>query len=131
MAKFPPAMTITDLVFILGVSALMAHELDAVDKREWRLLFVLRRMSDDRAHKWFVSLHVPLFVGAFVLVAASESAIVTAVQASIDGFLVVHLGLHERLQASGRAGFGSRFSRAFIWAGALFGVLHIGLLLVG
>ena len=39
------SMTVADLVFILGVSALLAHELDAVDKREWRLLFVLRRMS--------------------------------------------------------------------------------------
>lgn len=124
-------MSVADLVFVLGVSALMAHEMDAVDKREWRLLFVLRRMSDEQAHRWFVSLHVPLFVGVLVLVAASESPIITALEFAVDAFLVIHLGLHERVHAKGEVAFRSRFSRSFIWAGAALGVLHAAMVVVG
>ncbi len=118
-------MTLADLVFIIGVSLLFAHELDAVGKREWRLLFVLRRMSDEQAHRWFVSLHVPLFVGVLTLVGASESTIVAAFVLAVDAFLVIHLVLHERLHAQGEVAFGSRFSRSFIWLGAALGVLHL------
>jgi len=32
-------------LFFLGVAGLIAHELDAVHKREWRLLFVRRRTT--------------------------------------------------------------------------------------
>ena len=124
-------MTIADLVFVLGVSSLLAHELDAVDKREWRLLFVLRRMDNERAHKWFVSLHVPLFVGALLLVGASESSTVTSLTLAVDAFLLAHMALHERLHARGEVAFGSRFSRSFIWAGAALGGLHAAMVLVG
>ena len=120
---------LADLVFALGVASLMAHELDAVREHEWRLLFVLRQMPDTLAHRWFVSLHVPIFVAVLLLVGAPDSRIVTALELAVDVFLVVHLGLHLRLRD--RSPFGSRFSRSLIWAAAALGVLHAALLLAG
>ncbi len=35
------------LIFFVAVSTLLLHEMDAIDKKEWRLLFVLRRLPDD------------------------------------------------------------------------------------
>jgi hypothetical protein len=109
----------------------MSHELDAVDKREWRLLFGMRRMDDERALQWFISLHGPLFAGAFLLVAAPESWIITALELAVDTFLVVHLALHERLNAKGEVAFRSRFSRSFIWTAAAMGVLHAVMVMAG
>jgi len=48
-----------NLLFQLGFSTLLAHELDAMTQAEWRLLFVLRRLPDLLAHNLFVTLHVP------------------------------------------------------------------------
>ena len=50
-----------DLLFYLAFSGLITHELDAVHKHEWRLLFVLRSMADAPACRAFVLLRVPLF----------------------------------------------------------------------
>ena len=79
----------TDLVFFAAVSLLLLHEMDAIDKREWRLLFVLRRLPDDGAMRWFIFLHLPLFVALLALVAAGPSTAVRWIEAGVDGFLVV------------------------------------------
>ena len=49
-----------NLLFQLGFSTLLAHELDAITQAEWRLLFVLRRFPDLLARNLFVMLHVPI-----------------------------------------------------------------------
>ena len=118
-------MTFGDLVFFTGVAALLLHEMDAIDKKEWRLLFVLRRLPDEGAMRWFIVLHLPLFIALLALVAAGPSAVARWVEAGVDGFLVVHAGLHERLAAGGERAFAGWFSRSLIWSAAGFGLLHL------
>jgi hypothetical protein len=98
--------------------------MDAVDKREWRLLFVLRRLPDDGALRWFIVLHLPLLVGLLSLVAAAPSPVVRWLEGGVDAFLVVHAGLHERLALRGERWFAAPFSRSLIWSAAAFGALH-------
>ena len=69
-----------DPLFLTAVTLLLLHEMDAIDKREWRLLFVLRRLPDDGALRWFIVLHLPLFVALLALVAAAVA--VTAIAAA-------------------------------------------------
>lgn len=120
-----------DLVFLVAVAALLAHEMDAVDKREWRLLFGLRRLPDAPARQWFVGLHVPLFVALLALVAAGPSSLIRGVEGAVDGFMVVHAGLHERLAGRSGRDFANRFSRWLFWTAALLGVVHGALLVSG
>ena len=49
---------LTDSVFYLAFVLLLAHEVDAVLCREWRLLFVLRRLPEVWGRSLFVVLHV-------------------------------------------------------------------------
>jgi hypothetical protein len=103
---------------------------DAIDRKEWRLLFVLRRLSDDGALRWFVLLHLPLFVALLTLVAAAPSTAIRWVEAAVDTFLIVHAGLHERLSARGERAFANPFSRWLIWGTAVFGAAHLVSLLI-
>lgn len=62
-------MAMTDLLFYLAFAGLVTHELDAVHKHEWRLLFILRAISDGSARRAFILLHLPLFAALLWLVA--------------------------------------------------------------
>ena len=120
-----------DLLFYVAVSALLLHEMDAIDKQEWRILFVLRRLPDQGGLRWFISLHLPLFVALMLLVAAEDSATVSWITGGVDAFLIVHAGLHEGLGYRGERAFANVFSRSLIWLAAAVGAIHIGLMLVG
>ena len=63
VARYLPPMQrkYLDLLFFIGLSLLLCHELDAVAQAEWRLLPVLRTLTDASAYPIFVWLHVPLF----------------------------------------------------------------------
>jgi hypothetical protein len=114
-----------DLLFAAGISALLLHELDAVDKKEWRLLFVLRRLPDEVALRWFILLHLPLFPALFALVAASETPAILSIQGGVDLFLIVHAALHERLAHRGERAFANSFSRWLIWSAAALAAAHL------
>ncbi len=121
---------VSDFLFFTAVSGLLLHEMDAIDKKEWRLLFVLRRLPDEGALPWFVLLHLPLFVALLALVAAAPSTAIRWVEAAVDTFLIVHAGLHERLSARGEYSFANSFSRWLIWGAAGFGAAHLVTLLI-
>lgn len=120
-----------DLLFFVAVSSLLLHEMDAIDKKEWRLLFVLRKLPDDGALRWFIGLHLPLFVGLMVLIAAGPSPTTRWIEGGIDVFLIVHGGLHENLSAGGDRAFANQFSRWLIWSAAVFASAHLVYLLIG
>ena len=117
-----------DLLFFIAVSSLLMHEMDAIDKREWRLLFVLRKLPDEGALRWFIVLHLPLFVALLALVAAGPSATTRWIEGGVDVFLIVHAGLHESISARGDRAFATSFSRWLIWLAAAFAAIHLGYL---
>jgi Family of unknown function (DUF6713) len=119
-----------DILFFVGASSLLMHEMDAIDKKEWRLMFVLRKLPDEGALRWFVLLHLPLFVGLLALVAAGPSSTTRWIEGSVDVFLIVHAALHESLSRTGDKAFANTFSRWLIWSAALFGAAHLVYLLV-
>lgn len=49
----------------LNISLLYAHELDAVRKREWRMMLFADKVNDETAYRIFAGLHVPLFAAVF------------------------------------------------------------------
>ncbi|MEM7488946.1 MAG: DUF6713 family protein, partial [Pseudomonadota bacterium] len=85
------------LPYLLCATSLLVHEVDAVRCREWRLLYVLRTMDEDRARKAFILLHWPLsllILAPFVLRGAGAAWLATGIAV----FAVVHLVLHLRLK---------------------------------
>ena len=118
---------VADFVFCLVFAGLLAHELDAVKRREWRLLFVLRRMPEDAARRAFVLLHVPLLAALLWLVSHPDASVRLAAFVALDVFAVVHAGLHHRLSRHASYEFRSGVSRALIGGPALLALVHLGL----
>jgi hypothetical protein len=117
-----------DGLFWLGLSILLAHELDAVRAREWRLLFVLRRMPEELARDAFVLVHVPLVGVLLWLFAHAVPEVRLTSQAALDVFLIAHAGIHYRLAGHALYGFQSRASRSLIFGGAVVGMVHLVML---
>lgn len=120
-----------DALFYVAFATLIGHELDAVHKREWRLLFVLRNLPEPRARAAFVLAHVPLLaVLLWWLGHPQDSVRLTAVLA-LDFFMVVHAGLHWRLSTHPLYEFNTPVSRLLIYGAAVLGATHALWLAVG
>ena len=117
-----------DLLFYLAFSALLAHELDAVHKHEWRLLYVLRTMPDENARRAFVLLHVPVVALLLWLVAFNNETAQFWMMSALDLFMVVHAGLHWRLSSHPKYEFRTAHSRLLIYGAAALALVHLALL---
>ncbi len=104
--------------FMLGLSLLLVHELDAVRCREWRIFPGLSSLSDEWGFRLFVLLHVPLLYALLGAVAAGPGATLVVV---LDVFYILHLGLHLLFLRHPRNEFRDRLSWALIVGVALSG----------
>lgn len=124
--------SVGDLLFVLVCAGFVAHELDAVHEREWRLLYGLRRIADETlARNLFVGLHVPLIVGLALLFGHPDHGVADASRLAFEAFAVVHAGLHVRIRARGSDAFASLPSRAIIHGTAITGLLALALRALG
>lgn len=108
-----------DLVFLIGLVFFFNHELDAIQEHEWRFFFSRLSISDENAYRIFTALHLPLFV--FILWNLQSDYF----QIGFDLFLILHAGLHWLLRHHPQVTFDNRFSRFWIFGGALLGCLHL------
>jgi hypothetical protein len=107
------------------LALLFAHELDAVTQSEWRLLYVLRDLSDALARSWFVALHVPLFWAILLLTHHANVKVQHRSRLGLALFGIVHCGLHLRLQADPLSTFTSPLSWSLIWGYAVAGAAYL------
>ncbi len=112
-------------LFYLAFAGFITHELDAVHKHEWRLLFGLREMADDPARHAFVLLHVPLFAVLLGLAAHPDGGIRFWTMFGLDVFMVVHAGLHWRLSSHPRYEFNTAHYRLIIFGTAVLAAAHL------
>jgi len=114
-----------DLLFYLSFATLMAHELDAMTQAEWRLLFILRSLPESAAAKVFVVIHIPLIAGLLWLTNHPDVRVRQGSRLATALFLVVHAGLHKRLEHLPAYTFDSSLSLGLIYGGALLGLLYL------
>ena len=109
------------MLFDLALALLVAHELDAVHRHEWRMFPLLRRLDDRLGYAVFLLLHVPLVAVILWLATAPPPGWGGPFRIAFGAFCVLHVGLH-RLYASHPANeFGGALSRSLIWATGLAG----------
>ena len=113
----------TNLLFILNITFITVHELDAIQQHEWRAFFGFTPLSDEAAYRLFTALHVPLLL--FILWNLHSYPF----QVGLDIFLIIHAGVHWILRNHPLVTFNNWFSRIWIFGGALLGALHLLLLL--
>jgi len=117
-----------DALFSLGLSLLLAHELDAMRAGEWRFLPVLRSLPDTQGRDAFILVHVPL-VAAIIWLAAYPSADVRFwFQATADAFFIAHVALHRAFVRHPGYDFHGALSRVLILGAGTVGALHAALM---
>jgi hypothetical protein len=113
------------VAFLLGISLLFTHELDAMTHAEWRVLPLTSWLDPEVGRIVFVALHVPLFavvLGGLTSRLPERSA---KVQCWVSLFLVFHAGLHLAFARHPANGFEGALSNALIFGAAVFAAVHL------
>lgn len=106
----------------LCVSLMLCHELDAVQRREWRMLPLLNLIRDDAlAHRVFTALHIPLYVALLMGLAAEWADRPGDLRAGFDVFAIIHLGLHIAYTRHPENAFSGPLSWSLIAGSAIAG----------
>jgi len=119
---------IIDLIFYTGLSLLLTHELDAIKRHEWRLFPGLSNLNEKISYQLFIVLHIPLLVFIFWFLCHPSERVQFWFQTGVDGFLIIHLGLHHYFKSHDKYEFTQPFSKFIINLMALAGLIHIILL---
>jgi hypothetical protein len=118
-----------EIVFAVNVAWLATHELDAIQRHEWRIFQTftpfMDRLSDARMYQLFTAAHIPVFAA---LIWAGQYE---AFQIGFDVFLVGHIGLHWLFRDHPHNEFNNWFSQFLIIGVAPLAVLHLGLIIGG
>ncbi|MEO1622234.1 MAG: DUF6713 family protein [Cyanobacteria bacterium J06632_3] len=112
------------VIFCLGFSLLIAHEMDAIAQSEWQLLYIFRKLPERIAAPLFVAVHVPLFAFLLWLSIYPSSSIQQVSRLAIALFLIIHAILHKRLDRHPHYTFHSTLSKSLIYGGGLVGFLY-------
>ena len=111
--------------FVLAVALLLVHELDAMQRHEWRIFPGLSRLPDSTAMLVFLLAHVPLFAIVFWYGALSLVAGGDRFSAGLSGFCVLHAFIHWAYEWHPRCEFRNPLSRSIIWVCALAGLASL------
>jgi hypothetical protein len=111
--------------FVLTVALMSVHELDAMQRHEWRIFPGLSRLPDGIGMLVFVWAHVPLFALVFWFGADSINAGGNGFSAGFCVFCVAHAFVHWAYERHSRCEFKNPLSRSIIWACALAGLASL------
>lgn len=110
------------LFFVLGLSFLLVHEMDAVRCQEWKLFIFLSQMEEQAAYRIFTFIHIPLYGWLFWELAHNPAiALITA----LDTFFIIHVLLHWGFRRHPDYQFNSWFSWLLIVGAGLCGALDL------
>lgn len=121
----PAASRLESSAFYLGLALLFTHELDAMPNHEWRVLPLLRSLSDSTGELTFVLGHVPLFVIVLAGIGSLNSRTRSLTRDLASGFLIVHALLHFAFAGHPAYEFRSLVSTLLIYGAAACGLAYL------
>jgi len=114
------------LLFWLGFSLLIAHEMDAMVRHEWRMLPGFSAMANDAsARDLFTLAHVPLFAALLWLCSHPTPRLRLRTQRGVDVFLVLHASVHALLSGHALYEFVPPVETVTVYGAGLAGGLHL------
>lgn len=113
-----------NLIFSVGLSLLIIHEMDAIRRREWRMFFGLSKFDDEPAYNIFSLLHIPLLVGILWGLFAAAETVRYYVIWGLDLFFMIHFLLHLLFLKHKSNEFKSIFSWLVIVGLFITGLIH-------
>lgn len=113
-----------ELLFFLGLSLLVTHELDAIRRHEWRIFPLTAGMPERAGYSIFTAAHIPLFLLLFWGLSSSE-AVRAPLMSGLSAFSIVHVLLHLLVLSHPLNQFSSPFSWLLIGGAGLCGALDL------
>lgn len=110
--------------FYLGLALLFTHEMDSMPNHEWRVLPLLRSLSESAGETVFIVAHVPIFALTIACVASLDARTRKLARDIACGFLIVHALLHALFSGHPAYEFSSLLSSALIYGAAACGVIY-------
>ncbi len=112
-------------VFSASMALLLAHEVEAAYRKEWKLLPVLRSMQESHAAMVFTLLHIPLFLLLLLALSRFESRRSAAIRGAFAVFAVMHVGLHAFWPRSELYNFDNPISTGLIYGAGICGGAYL------
>jgi hypothetical protein len=114
-----------DLIFFLGLSLLLTHEMDAIRRHEWRIFPLTAPLSDSLGYLVFTAAHVPLYALTLWALSGADEAIRSNTIVGLDLFSVAHVLLHIAFRKHPAYEFSGLFSRGLIGGAGLCGLADL------
>lgn len=111
--------------YVLAVSFMFTHELDAIRRHEWRVFPLADRLSDETGFLVFVLLHVPGFALVIWFSIPMDVKVATLFQIVFSTFCILHVVLHKLLERRLAYEFNNPLSQLLIWGSGVFGLGHL------
>lgn len=116
---------IDDIIFYIGLSLFLMHEMDAVRKNEWKMFFYLSTLEQEKGFAVFSLLHIPFFFFIFWGLFAADEVIRNHLMLVLDVFFILHFFLHLAFIRHHNNEFKSAMSWFIIGGLFLFGMVNI------
>ncbi len=110
------------VLFIINLSLLFVHEMDAVKNCEWRMFAVLKNMADEKASRLFILLHIPLYGAVLLMLVSPAQQVLFYI---IDIFLIFHAVIHFGFRHHKNNAFSSVLSWVFIYSMGIISAVHL------
>lgn len=107
--------------FLLGVTFIFLHEMDAIRCKEWRIFPGLSLLDDQKGYITFVFAHIPLVYWIFHEIYVRNENFIYY----FDIFLIIHLFLHLLFLMHQKNEFKDWISWSIIIGAALCGLLDL------
>jgi hypothetical protein len=116
---------VKSVFFYLGLALLFTHELDSMPNHEWRVLPVLRSLSDSAGESAFIIAHIPIFALTIAYVASLNIRTRKLARNAVGGFFIAHAILHMLFSGHPIYEFSSLLSGSLIYGAALCGIAFL------
>lgn len=110
--------------FYLGLALLFTHELDSMPNHEWRVLPLLRSLSDTVGETVFIVAHVPIFMLTIAYVASVNARTRKLARDVASGFFIAHAVLHALFSEHPDYEFASSLSTLLIYGAGVCGAAY-------
>lgn len=107
--------------YVLAITFIFIHEIDAYRCKEWRIIPGLSFLKDKVGSILFIFLHVPLFYWVLMEIRFDNQTF----RKGLDYFLIVHLLLHILFLGHKKNKLKDWISWTIIVGAALFGLLDL------
>lgn len=114
-----------NILTYIGLFFLVSHELDAVLRREYKIIKIFGVLSDKWALSIFILLHIPLFYLIFWALFHANPQIRILSQIILNSFYILHFFLHQLFRDHRNNKMNTKLSWSIINLLMLVGILQI------